>query len=878
MKQKITFLILLFSLLSQWVQAQTQLKYYRANGVNWAYTVSGTEATITGTTADSRTLSGPLNIPATVSDGTNTYNVTAIGDKIEFGARQSFWSFKKLTSLTIPEGVKTIGKMAFSDCIGLTGTLTLPSSLVSIGDYAFSGCTGLTGTLTIPNSVTSLGQDAFNSCIGLTKVILSTSMSETGKYAFNDCKGITEIEIPSNVKTISDGTFIRCSGFTGTFTIPSTVTSIGTSAFLSCNGVTNFIIPASVTTIGDQAFRGCENLTSVTIPTGVSTIEDFTFQDCTKLSSVTIPSTVTTIKRGAFEYCRSLSTITIPTSVTSIGNVAFHESGLTHITIPGNVLTIGDEAFRYCKELASLTLNDGIQTIGSQTFADCEKLAGTLTIPGSIISIGMSAFNGDKLLTKLVFQPGNLTTIGAGAFGGCTGLTGDLVLPNSLKDLKDGAFYGCTGYHGHLTLSNQLESIGKEAFERCSNITGRLLLPASLKTIGDYAFSECSSLSGDLVIPAGLTSIGDFAFRRNPHLSGHINIPKACNKFALSSFYGTGIESYTCENTSPVMPENLMDYQFGEVIKAFPSLSYVDATKYDFDIDNHHFSLSRAHESSLLKMVYPYTMVYFKANYDSWIEDTDINAVCGDKCKNFVAYDGHNYPIKYPFTAIKANTDRVFNNVSGKAVSTLYLPYPTDLPDGMVAYELVNNGTDINGDRAFFFSALPHGTRLAANHPYLVQITDGQSHTLPEMHNVAVPVTPDIETTAVQATATADWKLYGTTERINNAVAYDKKAYYLNGNKWWAVQSGVENDYIAPFRCFISSPTGAAAAKSFAMVLDNDHTTAIDVHQLEKQTEADIRAGKHEFFSIDGKYMGTNYDSLAPGQIYIVNGKKFYKL
>lgn len=184
MKQKITFLILLFSLLSQWVQAQTQLKY-TANGVEWTYTVSGTEATITGTTASPETLSGPLNIPATVSDGTNTYNVTAIGGRTVWGVEGSFLNFKKLTSLTIPEGVKTIGKMAFSGCIGLTGTLTLPSSLVSIGYCAFNGCTGLTGTLTIPNSVTSLGQGAFSSCIGLTKVILSTSMSETGKYAFD---------------------------------------------------------------------------------------------------------------------------------------------------------------------------------------------------------------------------------------------------------------------------------------------------------------------------------------------------------------------------------------------------------------------------------------------------------------------------------------------------------------------------------------------------------------------------------------------------------------------------------------------------------------------------------------------------------------------
>ena len=525
--------------------------------------------------------------------------------------------------------------------------------------------------------------------------------------------------------------------------------------------------------------------------------------------------------------------------------------------------------------MTSLTLSNGIQTIGEGAFYECQKLAGTLTIPGSITSIGPEAFSQNTSLNHIDFQPGNLTTIGSQAFEDCTGLTGDLTLPNSLKRIENTAFWRCTGLNGHLTLSNQLEFIGSAAFQECSNMVGPLSLPASLKTIEYNAFADCYSLTGDLVIPDGLTSIGQEAFRNNYHLSGHIYIPKGCNNFALAAFANTNIKSFSGENTTPQMPDVLLST--GASID-YPSLNYIDATKYKFDIDNHHFSLSRAHSNSLLGMVKPYVMVYFNADYYSWVEDTDINAVCGDKCRNFVAYEGHDYPIKYPFTAIKANTDRVFNNVSGKAVSTLYLPYPTDLPDGMVAYELVNNGTDINGDRAFFFSALPHGTRLAANHPYLVQITDGQNHTLPEMHNVAVPVTPDIETTAVQATATADWKLYGTTERINNAAAYDKKAYYLNGNKWWAVQSGVENDYIAPFRCFISSPTGAAAAKSFAMVLDNDHTTAIDVHQLEKQTEADIRDGKHEFFSIDGKYMGTNYDSLAPGQIYIVNGKKFYKL
>ena len=104
-----------------------------------------------------------------------------------------------------------------------------------------------------------------------------------------------------------------------------------------------------------------------------------------------------------------------------------------------------------------------------------------------------------------------------------------------------------------------------------------------------------------------------------------------------------------------------------------------------------------------------------------------------------------------------------------------------------------------------------------------------------------------------------------------------KKAYYLNANKWWQVQSGVSTDYIAPFRCFISSPTGAVAAPSFFMVLEDDNT-ADGIKELETETNTDIKSGKYPFYSVDGKQMGNDYNKLESGQMYIVNGKKFYKI
>jgi len=82
--------------------------------------------------------------------------VTAIGD-------QCFWYYQvsqvNLKSVTISEGITTIGRSAFDGCSNLA-SVSLPNSLVSIGMNAFGECSALT-RITIPSSVTSIGRFAF---------------------------------------------------------------------------------------------------------------------------------------------------------------------------------------------------------------------------------------------------------------------------------------------------------------------------------------------------------------------------------------------------------------------------------------------------------------------------------------------------------------------------------------------------------------------------------------------------------------------------------------------------------------------------------------------------------------------------------------------
>ena len=57
--------------------------------------------------------------------------------------RLAFWHCASLTSITIPEGVTSIGDEAFASCSSLT-SITMPEGVTSIGDYAFLDCTSLT--------------------------------------------------------------------------------------------------------------------------------------------------------------------------------------------------------------------------------------------------------------------------------------------------------------------------------------------------------------------------------------------------------------------------------------------------------------------------------------------------------------------------------------------------------------------------------------------------------------------------------------------------------------------------------------------------------------------------------------------------------------
>ena len=300
---------------------------------------------------------------APFSDSRSQITSFTFGESVQHIPAYLCYQMSKLTSVTIPNSVTSIGDDAFYNCSGLTspvynahcfvympssykGVYVIPEGIKQIEGYAFYNCSGLT-SVTIPNSVTLIEYSAFEGCSGLTSITIPNSVKGIESGAFKGCSGLTSIvwntknwndnysnpfnNIRSQITSFTIGDNVQyipaylCQGMSKltSITIPNSVTTIGGWAFQSCSGLTSVTIGNSVTTIGDEAFYGCSSLTSVSIGNSVKIIRESAFASCSSLTSITIPNSVTNIKSGVFANCNSLEEVSLGYGMEYIGGEAF---------------------------------------------------------------------------------------------------------------------------------------------------------------------------------------------------------------------------------------------------------------------------------------------------------------------------------------------------------------------------------------------------------------------------------------------------------------------------------------------------------------------------------------------------------------------------
>ena len=335
----------------------------------------------------------------------------------------------KIPSSIVVDGIEypviEIGDKAFMR--SKVTSVTLPESIVSIGEYAFKLCYDLE-EINFLCRITEIKKETFYACNKLQSVSIPESVIRIQDNAFESC-GLSSIDLPQGLVSIGDHAF---SGVPlESLTIPENVIEINSGAFASTH-ISSVVIPDNVKHLGSYAFYNCCYLRSVEIGDGVEMINERAFTNC-PLESVSIGKGVRAIGKMAFSFYeptggdinlwRSPSTIVIPNNVKEIGESAFEKcKELTNLTIPENII-IGEKAFA-STGIHYLLIPNGA-SLGRNSFDNCDRLD-SITINTSYI-YGFNFYNCTSL--KKVVLTENVQDIGSFVFWGCTALS-DIISMN----------------------------------------------------------------------------------------------------------------------------------------------------------------------------------------------------------------------------------------------------------------------------------------------------------------------------------------------------------------------------------------------------------------------------------------------------------------
>ena len=393
-----------------------------------------------------------------------------------------------------------------------------------------------------------------------------------------------------------------------------------------------------------------------------------------------------------------------------------------------------------------------------------------------------------------------------------------------------------------------------------------LVIPASVKTIGSKALANCKQLHAvELATGSQLTTIGEEAFSGsgNMYFSNTRLEANALTVIGSKAFSGTALRrlALTCNQS------------------AIQSGSFTGASQLEYlDLRNVSGPSAVTRTQAGLPV---HTLVFTTSgNTRSEADETNVVRFSGTEgsCRHLALYDltkdnqgGYTlHGISVPtdgdgttdatFKAVKASFDRTFNT----GFSTLCLPYPATVPNGMTVYQFTGRTGD-DGDYTYTFVS---ANSIEANKPYLVQCgQDGVK--LADAANVEVKGASRYTTGDALATATTAEAFVGTLATLGHDDALGHDIYTLNARlqQWLRITdlNGTVNTnaFVAPFRAFLTDITAAGAK---AVSFTTNGTTGIET------VTSGLSTGHGTVYTIDGRKVSST-GRLAKG-LYIIDGKK----
>ena len=252
-----------------------------------------------------------------------------IPDNTETIGEGAFMNCKKLSTVNsttagefkLPDAISVLRKGVFYSCSAMS-VVEFPDALVTIEDGAFYSCSKLKNTgsgdkhLEIPEGVESIGALAFANLTEVTEITVSSTVYYIGYAVFSGCTSLVDLtvpfvgdgEIPSSVKYSTLGHFFGDSNpmddkfdviMSNDSDLLTGNSSLNTSQGYKendTNRVYTYRIPHSLKTvtvsvqvyIADSTYRNCALLTTVTYINNVESVGEKAFEKCTAEKNFTM--------------------------------------------------------------------------------------------------------------------------------------------------------------------------------------------------------------------------------------------------------------------------------------------------------------------------------------------------------------------------------------------------------------------------------------------------------------------------------------------------------------------------------------------------------------------------------------------------------------
>ncbi len=451
------------------------------------------------------------------------------------GIREHVFSYyTEITSVVIPDSVKSIGDFAFAGCDQLT------SATISgdVGNDAFVGCSALKEVTFLP-TVQVIGENAFQQC-AFKSIVFPDGLKSIGRNAFSYNMELESITLPASLEYIDAESFVTCDFLLYIY-------FLGTQAqWKAINGsaIADYIYPFE-----PDAYVGVHYGTTTHTINGYAYSQDPTCteeglyikrcEDCSYEEEKVLPATGH--KMNGWALAKSSTCTTLGAMENHCLNCDYYESeeipllhhnfvdgccddcgvdlieyeyneeygyakvvkynGYGDVVIPDEVngypiTTIWNDIFAYGEDITSIEFGKNVDFFSPNIFKNCVNLQ------NMYVSDDNEYFNS---IDGILFSEDGKTIVRYP--NGRTDKS--YTIPENVIAIGEYSFE----YSEHLenvAIHDNVVEIGSNAFLRCSNLT-TIKIPNGVKILHAYTFYGCTNLES-IVIGNGVEEISSNVF------------------------------------------------------------------------------------------------------------------------------------------------------------------------------------------------------------------------------------------------------------------------------------------------------------------------------------------------------------------------------